>query len=94
MRHYRREIRMVAMRRLDAAHARVLRRVRILQIVDVVVGRHVARAIDKTVGAITQALDLGRRQQARQDDVAVPVVNFHLRAIEHLIQILEAHRAP
>ena len=39
-------------------------------------GRHIARAIDETVGAIAQALDLGRRQFRRAGATALDLARF------------------
>ena len=58
------------MRRLDAPHARVVRRVAVLQVVDVVMRGQPARAFDKLIGHRAQALDFRSRSGRRATTMA------------------------
>ena len=70
MAHQARVFRMMQMRRLDAADARVVRRVAVLEVVDLVMRGHAAGALDELIGDTAQALHLVGAQDVGHDDGA------------------------
>ena len=83
MAHQARVFRMMQVRRLDAADARVVRRVAVLEVVDLVVRGHAAGAFDEFVGDTAQAEHLVRAQDVGHDDGAGLVVLVDLGLGQH-----------
>ncbi len=71
------------MRRLDAPHARLVRRMRFLEVVDVVVGSDVARVMHEFIGQAAQRLDLLGHQNIREHDEPVAPVGDEVGMREH-----------
>ena len=83
MAHQARVFRMMLVRRLDAADARVVRRVAVLEVVDLVVRCHAAGAFDEFIGDTAQAEHLVRAQDVGHDDGAGLVVLVDLGLGQH-----------
>ena len=71
------------MRCLQPAHPRLRRRVRVLQVIDFVIGADPRRIAHEFVGDPTQLLDLGGREDIGHDDDAVAVIGGALRVGKH-----------
>src|SRR3954464_12333455 len=74
---------MMQMRRLQPAHPRFARRMRILQVVDFVIGGDRRRVAHEFVGDPAQLVDLGRREHVWHDDKAVALIGGALRIDKH-----------
>ena len=77
--------RMLLMRQLDATHPRVVGRVAIFQVVDVVVRGDVAGTLDELIGYPPKALDLVHGEDIRDDDGADVVVFSQLGLGQHCV---------
>jgi hypothetical protein len=76
-----RVFRMMQMRRLDAPYPRLGRRMRILEVVNVVIRGDGARVAHELVGHPAQRFDLGRRQDIGEHDKPIAAISgeFGLR---------------
>ncbi len=82
--HERVEHRIERVRLLDPAHARTVRAVRRLEIVDIVVGRDRARPLDEAVDHPAQRRERGRIDQFGHHDVAVLAIEVDVVLGNHL----------
>src|SRR2546427_13098480 len=73
----------VQMRRLDASHSRLGGRMRVFEVVDLVVGDNHTRISYKPVGHAPEPLDLLLRKDVGQDDEPVTTVGGELGLRQH-----------
>jgi hypothetical protein len=64
----------VEMRRLDAPHPRGVRRMRFLEVIDLVIGGDRARVVDKPIRHPAQSFDLCRLQNVGEHDEPVAAI--------------------
>ena len=75
--------RMVQMRRLDAPHPRLGRRMRVFEVVNVVIGGDGARVAHELLGDAAQRLDLVPREDVGQHDEPVAAVGGEIGGRQH-----------
>ncbi len=73
------------MRRLQPPHARLDGGMRIFEIIDLVIGGDRRRVAHELVGDPAQLVGLGRREDIRYDNEAVPLISGALRIGEHRV---------
>ena len=76
--------------RLQSAHPRLVRRVRVLQVINRVVGGHRRRRGNELVGHPTQLRDILSREDFGDDDEAIPIIGGALCTCEHSVSPLKA----
>ena len=73
------------MRRLQPADARLVARMRVFEIVDLIIRGDRGGVAHEFVGDAAQFVDLGRREHIRHDDKPVPLIGVALCSGQHLI---------